>query len=106
MGRGENYHHGGDFGEPAPPQNNLGASPLNSLNLNNSCIVFMVSPAPIEEDATMMIETLINSLRWRSVLISRKVKQIAQIASLGVSRRGRSGSPMSFVGVLQGVLAI
>ena len=26
----------GDFGEPAPPQKDLGASPLNSLNLTTT----------------------------------------------------------------------
>jgi hypothetical protein len=34
-GGGGGFHHEvGDFGEPAPPKHNLGASPLNSLNLN------------------------------------------------------------------------
>jgi hypothetical protein len=40
------------------------------------------------------------------MLISWKVMQIAQIASLGVLWRGRLGSPVSFVGVLQRVMAI
>ena len=40
------------------------------------------------------------------VQISWKVMQITQIYSLGVLWRGRLGSPASFVGVLQWVMAI
>ena len=53
-----------------------------------------------------MIEKSINSLRCGGVLISWKVMQIAQIASLGVLWRGGLGSPVSFVGVLQRVMVI
>ena len=73
---------------------------------NHPASVSWSSPAPIEEDATMMIEKSINSLRCGGVIIAWKVMQIAQIASLGVLWRGRLGSPVSFVGVIQRVMAI
>ena len=73
---------------------------------NHPASVSWSSPAPIEEDATMMIEKSINSLRCGGVIIAWKVMQIAQIASLGVLWRGRLGSPVSFVGVLLRVMAI
>ena len=73
---------------------------------NHPASVSWSSPAPIEEDAMTTIEKSINSLQCGGVLISWKVMQIAQIASLGVLWRGRLRSPMSFVGVLQRVMAI
>jgi hypothetical protein len=73
---------------------------------NNPASVSWSFPAQIKEDATMTIEKLINLLQCGGVLISWKVMQIAQIPSLGVLWRGRLGSPVSFVGVLQRVMAI